>query len=113
MTTFVEFEEINEHEGERWKFWLQFDGNEAEIAKLEQLLSNPEIEGYELSYIHLEEHEVDVLVEHGGWGYMNNHNKVKGEFVCPDYESDHDGMGVQEFCDTMFYKGRIEHWFKE
>lgn len=108
---FIKFEENNDHEGETWLFWLQVDGNEAELEKL-RLLTD-QVEGYEVSWGELTEHDIDVLVEHGGWGYMNYHNKVKGKFVCPEFNLDDEPEALQELCDDEFYKGRIEDHFEK
>lgn len=93
--TFVRFTENNEWEGETWVFWLQLDGNENELIKLRNLLAELELEAdedaedppYELASFKentLPEEHVDVLVKHGGSGYMAAHTKVLGKFTCPD-----------------------------
>lgn len=110
---FIKFTETNDHEGETWYFWLQVDGNEVELGKLRDLLDRLDSEEYHLGWNEYGEEFIDFAVEEGGWGYMNTHNKVTGKFTCPNYETDHDGMELQEFCDSMFYKGDIEDFFEE
>ena len=38
MKTFVRLYETNDHEGESWNWWLQLDGNEDELRKLDAFL---------------------------------------------------------------------------
>lgn len=100
---FVKFLEINDHEGEEWVFWLQVDGNENELAKLEDALNAQdeydEIYQLDLTEV-LPEHDVDVLVEHAGGGYMDYHNKVVGT------------LAVSESLDIDdLYKGGVQDLF--
>lgn len=104
---FVRFVENNEHEGETWTFWLQVDGNEAALADLWNFLidqeeSEPiEYELFDFEYKTLSEHDVDVLVEYGGEGYMGLHNKVTGVFNYQEPSED-----LREL-----YKGGIRKYF--
>lgn len=117
---FVKFNEYNDNEGERWNFWLQLEGNEDELSKLSHILSTIEGGGevwYTLDMSDpLDESEVDILVKHGGSGYMNNNNKVKGKFTCPELDVDAfvDEIpdSAWEFLDDNFYKGDIERHFE-
>lgn len=115
---FVKFTEHNDHEGETWNFWLQLDGNEAEIEKLSQLLNTFEGGGeisYELNTTMVLENEVDAVVKHSDQGYMNYHNKVTGTFTCPvvDEKLIEDEISDEafEWLDNQFYKGDIERHF--
>lgn len=115
---FVKFTEYNDHEGESWNFWLQFDGNEQQIDKLLSLLK--EFDGrddcYELDLKTVDESEVDILVKHTGSGYYPYNNKVVGEFFCPTIETEllKDEFEDQafEWLDDNFYKGRIKEMFR-
>lgn len=110
---FVKWEETNDHEGETWFFWLQVDGNEEELLKLNSLVDDYQGESYYLHSKTWAEEFIDFAVEEGGWGYMNTHTKVKGVFTCPDYQKSSEGLRLDEWFDEVFYKGRIEDHFKE
>lgn len=87
MATYVKFVENNDWEGEEWTFWLQLDGNEDELTKLAEVIDgfDDEEDSFELDRdVELTDHDVSVLVEHGGSGYMQNHNKVVGVLAVPD-----------------------------
>lgn len=105
---FVQFTEINDHEGETWHSWLQVDGNEEQLAKLRTLLAAAEEAAeYELEYTLTENVEpqyiVDKLVQYADCGYSRTHNKVTGEFTCPD------DLGANE---ELLYKGGVSDFFK-
>lgn len=116
MTTdlkFVRFNETNDHEGETWTFWLQVDGNEAELDKLANLICDLDdaAEEHEEPEFYLADHReetlseehVDVLVKHaGGTTYMAAHTKVVGTFTCPDELGD---------GGRVLYKGQIRKLF--
>lgn len=120
MTQFVKFEEYNDNEGEDWNFYLQLDGNEEELKRLEDILNTIEGGGecyYKLNLAPLEESEIDTLVKHGGSGYMPYHNKVTGKFTCPEIDMEPWEYEIPdsawEFLDDNFYKGDICRHFKE
>lgn len=104
---FVKFTEHNDHEGEDWHFWLQLDGNETQLGALALNLNTFDDDGesFELDLTPVPESDVDVLVKHGGQGYMNYQNKVTGTFTCPK---------IEEYSDIFdnFYKGDITRSFK-
>lgn len=105
MTQFVEFTEYNDHEGETWAFWLQVNGNEDELNKFAEQLDEEDLEEqFSLNDTTLDEHDVDVLVKHGGGGYMNNHTKVTGVFRLVSYDD--------ILLDDVLYKGGIRDFFK-
>lgn len=104
MTSFTRFVEMNDHEGETWTFWLQRDDNEDALADLKAKL-DAEDDGYDCPYaldldVTLNEHDVDVLCDYGGQGYMAYHTKVSGCLVVPE------GLGVAVGDDAL-YKGGI------
>lgn len=101
---FIKFVENNDHEGETWFFWLQIDGNREELSKLAEFLDEMDVSDYyTLEWNEWDEQFVDFAVEEGGWGYMNNHNKVTGKFIMPE----------DELNDLWLYKGGIEDYFKD
>lgn len=106
---FVPFFEENEWEGETWTFWLQLDGNEDELVRLYELLSDQETYTLDLNDVESEE-AVDRIVSRAYVGYYHSDNKVTGKFVCPENTS---GFAHSEFLDDKFYKGRIEDHFQE
>jgi hypothetical protein len=114
---FVKFVENNDHEGEKWTFWLQVHGNESALDKLADVIrqyeeANDAGPGWSEYRLHegtvIPERDVDVLVKHGGGGYMNNHNKVTGTLQVPD-----DLLGDGEYGKNLdrLYKGGIENLF--
>lgn len=106
---FVRFDEKNDHEGETWTFWLQANGNEAQLDKLRELLVDADPDEDEdfpydidLSETLPEEH-VDVLVKYAaGDGYRAAHEKVVGRLVVPD--------SLGDGADNL-YKGKIAKLF--
>lgn len=90
-TKFVQFTEYNDNEGETWHLWLQVDGNTDELAKLRALLDEAnENAAFDLDYTltgNVEpESNVDLLVKYGNepGRYSPAHQKVVGQFACPD-----------------------------
>ena len=114
MTTYRRFIETNDHEGETWNFWLQFDGNMTALAVLNDKLDalNSELGAYDdpqfvLEDDQLEEHEVDLLIRFGESGYMSQHNKVDGSLRLP---KDFTSMDDEAVTDRL-YKGGIRDFF--
>lgn len=101
---FVKFTEHNDHEGETWHYWLQWQINQTQIEHLRKLIADNE-DQYELADYVREEDEVDVLVDEADCGYTYSHNKVVGELrglpESIDWES----------WDDPFYKGGIRDFF--
>jgi len=85
--TFIKFTESNQHEGERWHFYVPYHGNEEAVEKIKRYIAEKE---EELDYIYyfsdelIDEHEVDILVKHTDSGYMDQHNKLEGKLVVPE-----------------------------
>lgn len=110
---FVKFTEINDNEGEEWNFWLQLDGNEAQLKELQAWLGTFDDDGesYNLDMSPVPEVEVDILVKHTGGGYMYYENKVTGTFTCPVPDTKEEDRGW-EWLNDNFYKGDIQRHFK-
>lgn len=118
---FVKLTEINEHEGETWRFWLQVDGNEEALAKLAIALGRvAELYGesydvpFELDDQFKSEAYVDVLVEEAedDDGYMAPHHKVTGVLTVPDWPE----LGPDDYDNAIeraLYKGGIAKLFSE
>lgn len=110
MNEFVRFQESNDHEGETWNFWLQVDGNEAELDKLAAALKAWEEwadSGCEYQLFLEEpvtESEVDILIKHSRSGYMRFENKVTGTLKVPEDLPDEDQF-------DGLYKGGITGLF--
>lgn len=103
---FISLTEDNYHEGETWRFWLQVDGNEAEIAKLRARVAEQGDEGaYTLAADEdaIPESEVDILVKHSHSGYMAHENKVAGMLTLPN----------EDDLNDLLYKGRVAEHFTE
>ena len=114
---FVKFTEHNENEGEDWNFWLQLDGNEADLETLKEFLNQFDENGdyYELDMTPVPESEVDILVKHSDQGYMNYENKVTGVLILPEIDLDKvavDDDAGYEWLSDNFYKGSIARSFK-
>jgi hypothetical protein len=113
---FVKFTEHNDNEGESWNFWLQLDGNEAQLKQLQSWLGTFDDDGgsYELDMTPVDESEVDILVKHSDEGYMDYENKITGTFACPepDSKAETDPDEAWEWLNDSFYKGDIARYFK-
>lgn len=102
--------------------YLQYTGNEAEIAKLHKVVSDAEEEGYEL-YGDLSSFEmkiqdpipedaVDVHLKQD-LGYYLQLRKIDGNFVCPfDLENEDSWDLSARGLDEMFYRGQIRCYFQ-
>ena len=99
---FIQFSEYNDWEGEKWNFWLQNDGNQDEILKLDKLLNESSYKDYKIHSGLISEEEVDTLVKNSSSGYFNYHNKVIGIFICPEF-----------LTDETLYKGGIRKLFRK
>lgn len=99
MGAFQQFWEHNENEGESWRFWLQYEGNEDALARLQALVEDSE--NYYLTDTFASEGEVDTLVRYSDSGYMENENKVVGRLVLSD--------GFEE---NDLYKGGVADFFE-
>lgn len=119
---FVKFTDTNDNEGESWNFWLQFDGNEVELKKLERILGKFDEGGetsYSLDMSLVPESEVNSLVKYTDSGYMDYNNKVTGIFTCPTLSKSIDVFEMEdeisdeafEWLDQKFYKGEIQRYF--
>jgi hypothetical protein len=119
---FVKLTEVNEHEGETWRFWLQVDGNEAELGRLRgaidavaqiygdgepgcpfvlAALSDAKSEAY-----------VDVLVDEtqDDEGYMAPNHKITGTLSVPSWPAPGDfGSHIEQ----DLYKGGVAKLFRE
>jgi len=110
---------MNDNEGETWAFWLQVDGNEEALEKLQEMLLEyePDPEYYHLTDIVIDESEVDTLVKYGNFdsGYWDVHHKVTGKLDLkkvrlPKWSED--GDTCLDDHDTI-YKGQIKDHFKK
>lgn len=114
---FVKFTEHNDHEGETWDFWIQLDGNEADLETLSEFLDqfDPDGESFELDLTPVPEEEVDIVIKHTGQGYMDYANKVSGTLTLPEIDLDRvatdDEAGYDWLMDN-FYKGDIARHYK-
>jgi len=118
---FVKFREYNDNEGESWNFWLQLDGNEDQLNRLNRIIELENAAGcdteYELDMEPVAEEEVDILVKHSDSGYMSYENKITGILTLPEfddslfeYESEISDK-VFEWTSDNFYKGGIGELF--
>lgn len=103
---FITMLEHNDWEGETWKFYLPWDGNEAAIEKLIELLR--EDESYTFDRTLLSEKQVDARARRSAHGYMAYHNKCMGKL----------DLGVlsalsEEELFPRIYKGEIRTLFQE
>lgn len=116
MTSFINFTETNDHEGESWTFWIQYDGNVDELDKFRLLIGGDEYLNdddrgpvFELGHDVIPEQAVDVLVMFGGSGYMAYHTKLTGTFTCP---SKPEGKTEDWWLEDLLYKGGIKACLK-
>jgi len=108
---FVPFVEENDHEGETWTFWLQYNGNESELRMLSEKLYEDRFESEPSYSIDLNDVEDEEVVERicarARMGYNPSDMMIRGKFFCPDIPPTHEAL------DDLFYKGRIGDHFKE
>jgi hypothetical protein len=106
---YICFTEANDNEGESWRFWLQYDGNEKAIDNLKVLLNTFDedyiSESYQFSTFTVPESDVDVLVKYTEQGYFEYENKVSGKMKQVDVEDSDELNG-------LLYKGGITRLFK-
>lgn len=120
---FVMFTEDNDWEGETWNFWLQHEGNEVELEKLQGFLEKIHVDSDDpadaqctlnMDVVEPEEN-VDLLVRYAEGGYMPTHNKVTGTLTAPvldDYKGADDDSTVVN-AQSALYKGGIRDFFKK
>ena len=118
MTTFVQFRETCDWEGETWCFWLQADGNIPALVSLSAILeeyAEQTDDQYSLDLdVELSIHDVNVLVEYGDPsddGYHSAHTRVTGKLHLPDDLLIVDVDGYKDL--PKLYKGGIVHLFQK
>ncbi len=119
---FVKFTEHNDNEGESWNFWLQIDGNEEQLDRLDRIVELQNAAGfdneYELEMTPVPGEEVDILVKHSNSGYMSYENKVTGTLVLPEFDDslfeyeNEISDAVFDWTGNNFYKGGVEGLFE-
>lgn len=115
---YVKFVETNDHEGERWVFFLPVDGNQSQLAWLQRLIAEVDaVHDTEGQYALLldetyPESEVDIVVKHAEDGYMASATKVSGRFqlVSREFLVDDYGYGPEL---GGLYKGGVASLFKD
>jgi len=94
---YVCFIEHNDWEGETWRFYIPINGNEADLAKVRELITGSD---YELvDEPQWSKAEVKKLERAGGYGYMNYHNLAAGFKQLPD--------SINWDEEDPFYKGGL------
>jgi hypothetical protein len=114
---FVRLIENNEHEGESWAFWLQWQGNQEALRAVGRLITRLGLkQQYDLALpddetVTLGEDEVDLLVQFGGsGGYMASNIKCTGALeLVPRHLDEPD----DEYLDRLLYKGGLVRLFHE
>lgn len=118
MTSYVTLIEHNEHEGETWRFYIPWEGNEDAIGDLETALSvftvawqsgsDADPPPFELVLDPLDATEVDTLVKSSDIGYMHDHNMLEGRLVLDAGHLE----ALAEGDPDPLYKGRIRDHMK-
>jgi hypothetical protein len=120
MMKFIPLVEEIEWEGETWRFWLQVDGNEAELEKLRAVLA--EIEALygdseprapftlDPADALQDEDFVDKVCALADGGYMAAHHKVTGVLTVPDWP---EPKLFDSQVEQDLYKGGIRALFRE
>ncbi|WP_063042252.1 MULTISPECIES: hypothetical protein [Nocardia] len=101
--------ENNDHEGETWNWWLQVDGSEEELARLEELMAKFDSEFFTLTDDIENREVVDLLVRYSALAYYADHNLVLGVLTLPDLSRYERADDVTD----LLYKGRIADYYKE
>lgn len=104
------FSERNDHEGETWYFYIPFEGNEAAITSLENMLAcspSKELKKYFLKKGMIAESVVDVLcARESKTHYMDGNNKLKGLLELSSLAAIVDA-DTWDILDDKLYKGGI------
>lgn len=109
---FVGLTEVNEHEGETYRYWIPIEGNEEALATMRRLFGqdSDQVTEEEATYWlatenPLSEEVVDILVDNTRVGYMAFEQKFTGTLVLPpNFEDD---------FDSILYKGEIKKLFQQ
>lgn len=100
MTTYAEFVENNDCEGETWSFFIPIEGNEEELKTLAFFVEDSET--YELRIDPSSVSIVEYLVSRDEGGYMSRYNRLEGKLILPETYDPEEG--------DVFYKGGIERY---
>lgn len=110
-TNYLRFTEINEHEGETWRFYIPVEGNQDAIDRLSRVLEAHDLtETFKFNATPAPESVVDTIVaealedyEENG-GYRPARVELEGRLVLPDQ------LEEAEYIDVvnLLYKGGIE-----
>jgi len=107
---FVTFIEINDWEGETWRFYIPI--SETNLPALQvlspALISRGLGDTYKLDLSPVDESYVDKVVEKSRSGYMAYHNKCAGTLRLPEKFFD---LSNEDF-ERALYKGGIEDFVK-
>ena len=100
---YIKFTEHNDHEGEIWIWFLQYEGNEEALKKLRSyIVEHYNDDEYEIDLDErVPENIVDILEKNSPCGYFPTFNKCPGKLDASDF-GDPD--------DNPFYKGQISEF---
>lgn len=115
---YVTLIEDNDHEGERWRFYLPTAGNEAGLLELRDRLESMKLDGfgsYKLDMTPVTEEQVNdrvALADEDG-GYLPAHTKLSGTLQpLPAKPEPREDISDAEWLDELLYKGGIKDLFK-
>ncbi|MFI9507242.1 hypothetical protein [Nocardia sp. NPDC052566] len=102
--TFARFTEYSDDERTLRNLWLQVDGNEAALSRLDGYLKDCDDDCFELAADRITEVEVDLLVKYSEKD-QRSHTKLTGSLILPNH------FGTDEPHD-WFDDGAIGGYFK-
>lgn len=108
MSVYVRLIERNDHEGERWSWWLEEEGNKDALKRLRACLeeADPFGEEFELTEERATRESVDMLVRYSDdeGQYYPDHNRVDGVLTLPE--------NLEDDVLDILYKGGINNLFE-
>lgn len=104
MATYRAFVEINDWEGETWKFYIPVEENEDALNALEKAFKADDECPYSISRKTYTTQEVKTLVKHAKSGYYPTDNLCEGKLVIGEIPTDSEAFITWS---DKFYKGQI------
>jgi hypothetical protein len=108
MRKFFRFSEHNDWEGEVWRFYIPYEGNEQAFGLLETLsIDSPYTVDDNDGELYAED-IVDELVTNSGTGYMRLHNKLDDQLLLCELTVALTSLANHEA--DLLYKGGIRDY---
>lgn len=108
---FVPLIETNDHEGERWIWWIKFDGNAEALELIESAIDRFDMsEEFDLRWDSVTSEDLELLEWTNQFfhGYCDQHNRVDGKLNLEKLTDALDGEW--EDVSEVLYKGGIQSY---